>query len=171
MRSSSTFFAVAPLAPHRLERRVIWAMDHPANSSRAQFAVTSNSPLRRRVRGRGRPRHTRYGRVDGNPRGVAGGDCPGVSEAGHDCVWRAGGASGDDGGRIRAAAAVDFPGRFSGPAGDGESDSGTEQLGKASIVDRTTLAVFGVSLIALLRFRVNSAWLIAAAAIVGWVRQ
>jgi len=43
------------------------------------------------------------------------------------------------------------------------------QLGKASIVDRTTLVVFGVSLIALLRFRVNSAWLVAAAAVVGWV--
>jgi chromate transporter len=45
----------------------------------------------------------------------------------------------------------------------------TWQLGKASIVDRTTLAVFAVSLIALLRFRVNSAWLVAAAAVVGWV--
>jgi len=43
------------------------------------------------------------------------------------------------------------------------------QLGKASIVDRTTLVLFGVSLIALLRFRVNSAWLVAAAALVGWV--
>jgi len=42
------------------------------------------------------------------------------------------------------------------------------QLGKASIVDRTTLLVFAVSLIALLRFRMNSAWLIVAAAIVGW---
>jgi chromate transporter len=42
------------------------------------------------------------------------------------------------------------------------------QLGKASIVDRTTLVVFTVSLIALLRFRVNSAWLIVAAAVVGW---
>jgi chromate transporter len=45
------------------------------------------------------------------------------------------------------------------------------QLGKASIVDRTTLVVFGVSLIALLRFRVNSAWLIVAAAVVGWVMR
>ncbi len=42
------------------------------------------------------------------------------------------------------------------------------QLGKASIVDRTTLVVFAVSLIALLRFRVNSAWPIVAAAVVGW---
>ncbi len=47
----------------------------------------------------------------------------------------------------------------------------TWQLGKASIVDWTTLAVFGVSLIALLRFRVNSAWLILAAAVVGWVAR
>jgi len=42
------------------------------------------------------------------------------------------------------------------------------QLGKASIIDRTTLAVFAVSLIALLRFRVNPAWLTVAAAVVGW---
>jgi chromate transporter len=41
------------------------------------------------------------------------------------------------------------------------------QLGKASMVDRMTLLVFGVSLIALLRFRVNSAWVIAAAAVLG----
>jgi chromate transporter len=42
------------------------------------------------------------------------------------------------------------------------------QLGKAAIVDPVTLLVFLVSLVALLRFRVNSAWLIAAAALVGW---
>ncbi len=47
----------------------------------------------------------------------------------------------------------------------------TWQLGKASLVDWTTLVVFGVSLIALLRFRVNSAWVIAAAAVVGWVMR
>lgn len=45
----------------------------------------------------------------------------------------------------------------------------TWQLGKASIVDWTTLAILGAALIALLRFRVNSAWLIAAAAVVGWL--
>jgi len=45
------------------------------------------------------------------------------------------------------------------------------QLGKASIVDRITLIVFCVSLIALLRFRVNSAWLIVAAAVSGWVTR
>jgi chromate transporter len=42
------------------------------------------------------------------------------------------------------------------------------QLGKAAIVDRTTLIIFLVSVIALLRFQMNSAWLIAAAAVVGW---
>jgi chromate transporter len=41
-------------------------------------------------------------------------------------------------------------------------------LGKTSIVDRTSLLVFCASLIALLRFRVNSAWVVAAAAVVGW---
>ena len=45
------------------------------------------------------------------------------------------------------------------------------QLGKASIVDWKTLIVFGVSLIALLRFRVNSAWVVAAAGVVGWVMR
>ena len=43
----------------------------------------------------------------------------------------------------------------------------TWQLGKASIVDWTTLAVFGVSLIALLRFRVNSL-AVAVAGVAGW---
>jgi chromate transporter len=45
------------------------------------------------------------------------------------------------------------------------------QLGKASIVDRATLIIFGMSLIALLRFQVNPAWLIAAAAVVGWLMR
>jgi chromate transporter len=45
------------------------------------------------------------------------------------------------------------------------------QLGKASIVDWMTLVVFGASLIALLRFRVNSAWVIAAAAGIGWMMR
>jgi len=47
----------------------------------------------------------------------------------------------------------------------------TWQLGKASIVDWTTLVLFGVSLIALLGFRVNSAWLIGAAAVVGLIMR
>ncbi len=45
----------------------------------------------------------------------------------------------------------------------------TWQLGRVSIVDGTTLLIFGVSLIALLRFRVNPAWVIAAAGVLGWV--
>jgi len=44
----------------------------------------------------------------------------------------------------------------------------TWQLGRASLVDWPTLAMCGVGLIALLRFKVNSAWLIGAAALVGW---
>ena len=45
------------------------------------------------------------------------------------------------------------------------------QLGKASIVDWPTLAIFCVGLMALLCFRVNSAWLIGAAAMVGLVMR
>jgi len=41
------------------------------------------------------------------------------------------------------------------------------QLGKVSILNWTTLAIFAVSLIALLRFQVNSAWLVLASAILG----
>jgi chromate transporter len=44
----------------------------------------------------------------------------------------------------------------------------TWQLGRASIIDRMTLLIFAISLIALLRFRVNPAWVVAAAAILGW---
>lgn len=47
----------------------------------------------------------------------------------------------------------------------------TWQLGKASLVDWPTLAIFAISLIALLRFKVNSAWLIMGAGIVGWLMQ
>jgi chromate transporter len=47
----------------------------------------------------------------------------------------------------------------------------TWQLGKAAIVDRTTVVLFVLSAVALLRFRVNSAWLIVAAAFGGWVLQ
>jgi chromate transporter len=43
------------------------------------------------------------------------------------------------------------------------------QLGKASLTDWTTLAVFGASLVALLALRPNSAWVVAAAALLGWV--
>jgi chromate transporter len=47
----------------------------------------------------------------------------------------------------------------------------TWQLGKAAIVDRMTIAIFAVSAVALLSFRVNSVWLIGAAAVGGWVLQ
>jgi chromate transporter len=47
----------------------------------------------------------------------------------------------------------------------------TWQLGKAAIVDWVTIAVFAVSVVALQRFRVNSMWLIGAAAVGGWVLQ
>jgi chromate transporter len=42
------------------------------------------------------------------------------------------------------------------------------QLARASIVDPASLIIFLVSLIALLGFRINSAWLVAAAAVAGW---
>jgi chromate transporter len=45
----------------------------------------------------------------------------------------------------------------------------TWQLGKTAIVDRITLIVFLLSAFVLLRFRINSAWLIGAAALSGWV--
>jgi chromate transporter len=47
----------------------------------------------------------------------------------------------------------------------------TWQLGKAAIMDRMTIAIFVVSVVALLRFRVNSVWLIGAATVGGWVLQ
>lgn len=42
------------------------------------------------------------------------------------------------------------------------------QLGRAAIVDATTAAIALVSAILLFRFRVNSAWLVIGAAVVGW---
>jgi chromate transporter len=47
----------------------------------------------------------------------------------------------------------------------------TWQLGRAALVDRTTLAFFVVSVVALLRFRLNSPVLILAAGVLGWVLQ
>ncbi len=44
------------------------------------------------------------------------------------------------------------------------------QLGRAAILDIPTIVITVVSLVALLRFQVNSAWLILAAAAFGWVR-
>ena len=43
------------------------------------------------------------------------------------------------------------------------------QLGRAAIVDFTTAAIALVSAVLLFRFRVNSAWLVIGAALVGWV--
>ena len=42
------------------------------------------------------------------------------------------------------------------------------QLGRAAIVDATTVAIALVSAVLLFRFRVNSAWLVIGAALVGW---
>jgi chromate transporter len=43
------------------------------------------------------------------------------------------------------------------------------QLGKASITDWLTISILIVSLIVILRFKVNSAWLILAAGVAGWI--
>jgi chromate transporter len=45
----------------------------------------------------------------------------------------------------------------------------TWQLGRAALVDRTTIALAGLSLLTLTVFRINSAWLIAAGAMIGWL--
>ena len=45
----------------------------------------------------------------------------------------------------------------------------TWQLAKTAIVDRMTLLVFLLSAFVLLRFRINSAWLVGAASVAGWV--
>jgi chromate transporter len=43
------------------------------------------------------------------------------------------------------------------------------QLGRAAIVDWITLAIMGVSAGLLLRFRINSAWIVGGAAVIGWL--
>ena len=45
------------------------------------------------------------------------------------------------------------------------------QLGRAAIVDWITLSIAVASAVLLLGFRVNSAWLIAGAAVIGWLVQ
>lgn len=45
----------------------------------------------------------------------------------------------------------------------------TYQLGRASVIDLTTLALALISAFLLFRFRINSAWLIIAGAIAGWI--
>jgi chromate transporter len=42
------------------------------------------------------------------------------------------------------------------------------QLGRAAVVDWVTLAIVGISLLLILRYRINSAWLIAGAGLIGW---
>ena len=45
------------------------------------------------------------------------------------------------------------------------------QLGKASITDWLTISILAVSIIAIFRFKINSAWLILGAAVVGWIAR
>lgn len=45
----------------------------------------------------------------------------------------------------------------------------TWQLGRVALVDPLTVAVAALSLVALVRFRVNSAWLVVAGGFVGWI--
>jgi len=45
------------------------------------------------------------------------------------------------------------------------------QLGRAAIVDWRTLVIFVISATLLLRYRINSAWVIAGAGLVGWIVQ
>ena len=45
----------------------------------------------------------------------------------------------------------------------------TYQLGRAAVVDLVTLALALISAFILFRLRINSAWLILAGAIVGWI--
>ncbi len=42
------------------------------------------------------------------------------------------------------------------------------QLGRASVIDWLTLGILFVSTVLLIRFRINSAWLIAGAGMIGW---
>jgi chromate transporter len=43
------------------------------------------------------------------------------------------------------------------------------QLGRAALVDPLTIGLAAASVIALWRFRINSAWLIAAGGTLGWL--
>jgi chromate transporter len=42
-------------------------------------------------------------------------------------------------------------------------------LGRAALVDPLTIALASLSLLALARYRVNSAWLVAAGGLAGWL--
>jgi len=43
------------------------------------------------------------------------------------------------------------------------------QLGTAALVDGLTLTLAATALLALLRFKINSAWLILAGGVLGWL--
>jgi len=43
------------------------------------------------------------------------------------------------------------------------------QLGRAAVIDAPTLVILAVSLFLLLRYRINSAWLVGGAALTGWL--
>jgi len=45
----------------------------------------------------------------------------------------------------------------------------TWQLGRTSLVDPLTIIIALVALVLLLRFKINSTWLIAGGALVGWL--
>jgi chromate transporter len=45
------------------------------------------------------------------------------------------------------------------------------QLGRAAIIDWLTIAITLIGAALLLRFRINSAWLICGAALLGWFAQ
>jgi chromate transporter len=45
----------------------------------------------------------------------------------------------------------------------------TFQLGRAALVDIPTIVLAVLSLVALLRFRLNSAWLVIAGGLAGWL--
>ena len=45
----------------------------------------------------------------------------------------------------------------------------TSQLARASIIDGVTAVLAAASVVALLRFRVNSAWLVLLGALAGWL--
>jgi chromate transporter len=45
------------------------------------------------------------------------------------------------------------------------------QLGKASITDWLTISILAVSVIAIFKLKINSAWLILGAGLVGWIAR
>jgi len=43
------------------------------------------------------------------------------------------------------------------------------QLGRVALPDALTMGIAGLSVFALVRYRINSAWLIAAGGVIGWL--